>query len=129
MTPYTCIKCGDKHGMGIEDMKHGTWEPIEYCKSCLFEKIDLVRPIQQIILDEDMQIEKMKEIMARTENKIVTEFGSSMPFRVLPAENVGLYDANDNQIMCVCGKPATESIMGKESFVAKCAECFYVGDE
>ena len=36
-----CRKCGASHGMGIEDMETGKIEPIDLCKSCLFEKIQI----------------------------------------------------------------------------------------
>ena len=31
-----CIKCGELHGMGIENMETHDVEPIEYCRECLF---------------------------------------------------------------------------------------------
>ena len=32
-----CKKCGNSHGMGIENMETGEIEPIDICKKCLFE--------------------------------------------------------------------------------------------
>ena len=33
---FDCKKCGAKHGMGIENMETGEFEPIDTCKECLF---------------------------------------------------------------------------------------------
>lgn len=33
---YTCKKCGNVHGMGIENKETGSFEPIDICYDCLW---------------------------------------------------------------------------------------------
>lgn len=43
---YDCKKCGAKHGMGIEDISIGSWEPLDLCRDCLFGTPNIVpKPI------------------------------------------------------------------------------------
>lgn len=51
------------------------------------------------------------------------EFGSTGDVRFLDPENVRVYDREGNVINCKCGKPAGSAAMGKEEFVAWCADC------
>ena len=36
----------------------------------------------------------------------------------------GFKDNNNNIIICKCGKPAGMAICGKESFIARCEDCW-----
>ena len=58
-----------------------------------------------------------------SEENLEVEFGCSFPVNFLDASQVKLYDFEGNQIMCKCGKPATQSVIGKEAFLARCSEC------
>ena len=58
------------------------------------------------------------------EGEYVAEFGCAMPIRWLDESNAKFCDANGQQIMCICGKPATSGIMGKDAYVARCSDCF-----
>ena len=49
------------------------------------------------------------------------EFGGS--FRVLKLENVRMYDSEGNVVLCKCGKPAENAIIGKSSSMSRCNKC------
>lgn len=51
------------------------------------------------------------------------EYGSVGGIRFLNPEQVRLYDADGNVVLCKCGKPAGQAAMGKDAFIAWCSDC------
>lgn len=62
------------------------------------------------------------------DGEYVAEFGSSCGgFRFLNYSQVKMYDSEGEVMLCKCGKPATEGIIGKEAYIARCSECMREG--
>lgn len=75
-----CKKCGNEHGMVLEEMSTGKTEPIDYCKECLFPPIQYDLK-EKVLLknDFDMTIEEMKlklnleNLMIETQKNILNK--------------------------------------------------------
>ena len=72
----TCKKCGKEHGMGLENMETGSFEPIDYCYDCLFT----YSPIkEQIHLTEwgynmcDAQVINLADEFNKTEAEVINK--------------------------------------------------------
>jgi hypothetical protein len=50
----------------------------------------------------------------------IIEFGSLQPINVARST---MRDGDGNEITCSCGKAAGSAIIGKEAYIAYCAEC------
>ena len=37
--------------------------------------------------------------------------------------SVTLQDSEGNEVLCKCGKPACQAIIGKEAYLAQCSKC------
>lgn len=51
------------------------------------------------------------------------EFGTTGGLRFIPSSQVKIYEAPDKEMLCACGKPAVEMIVGSNSYTARCSEC------
>lgn len=51
------------------------------------------------------------------------EYGSSDNIRFPNCTYSGLYYQDGSPVLCKCGKPATEALIGKESYLARCKDC------
>ena len=56
---------------------------------------------------------------------VFAEFGSTLDVVFLDPSHTKMYDSNGKEVMCACGKPATDSIIGRDAFLAKCSECWW----
>lgn len=71
-------------------------------------------------------INELGQRISKLEDKesLVSEFGCTSQFNVHPASNSVLRDQEGNAIACKCGHPATQAIMGKQSYLATCPFCW-----
>lgn len=61
-----CKKCGASHGMGIEDMQTGVITPIDICRECLWEPLQMYVNNEQVMLtDNQDEIDELLEKMKR----------------------------------------------------------------
>ena len=67
--------------------------------------------------------EVSEEIIFQNPFGLVAEYGSESNVRFLDANQVTMEDAEGNVILCKCGKPATEFIIGIEAYLGRCSEC------
>lgn len=118
-----CIECGKQHNTGIEDRIEGTFEPVDTCIDCLMGKCSFKFDDKQVTFEE---AESM------THDEMQTKLGETV-LGVLQAEygtvgNVAfaeckLCNADGEEVMCKCGKPASSAFIGQESYVARCNDC------
>lgn len=73
----------------------------------------------------DIRLANYKKIVGWVIPKEVTaEWGRNIRF--LPPGSVTLCNANDEEVMCACGKPAETFIAGKEAYIARCNSCMEI---
>lgn len=56
-----------------------------------------------------------------SENDCEVEYGCIHPIGFVPGK---LYDSENKEILCKCGKVATQVIIGKTAFMARCEKCW-----
>ncbi len=64
-----CKKCGDSHGMGIEEMSTGKIEPMDICYNCLWNPLEFKPINEQVKLD----VENMKENLKNLEDRLIKD--------------------------------------------------------
>lgn len=56
------------------------------------------------------------------EGEFISEFGSCHPVKFANM-TATLRDSDGNEILCKCGEPASQAIISKEAYLARCYKC------
>lgn len=56
-----CKKCGCAHGMGIEDMETGVITPIDICRKCLWEPLQIYLNNDPVMLIDQKELDECIE--------------------------------------------------------------------
>lgn len=118
-----CIECGKGHNTGIEDRMEGTFEPVDTCIDCLMGKCSFKFDDKQVTLDEaeSMTYDEMQTKLGETVLGVLrAEYGTVGNVAFAECK---LCNADGEEVMCKCGKPAGSAFIGRESYVARCNDC------
>ena len=56
-----------------------------------------------------------------------SDFGNSQPVRYLPPDCATLFNGDGEEMLCKCGKKATNFVASKTCYLARCTECANMG--
>ncbi len=69
-----CKECGKLHGMGIQDMTTGSFEPIDLCYDCIFKNCRYEPIEEQIVLKDSAELitdREMRNQMSDTFKRLI----------------------------------------------------------
>jgi hypothetical protein len=118
-----CLECHKEHDTCIENRMDGNFEIVDTCIDCLMGKCSFNFEEKQVTLEdiESMTYDEMQEELGKTVLGILkAEYGS---VRNLAFAECKMYNADGEEVMCQCGKPAESAIMGQSSHIARCNDC------
>jgi len=118
-----CIECGKQHNTGIEDRMEGTFEPVDTCIDCLMGKCCFNPVKNQVTLEdtESMTYDEMQLELGKTVLGVLqAEYGTVGNVAFAECK---MCNADGEEVMCQCGKPASTALIGKEAYVARCNDC------
>lgn len=118
-----CVECGKVHNTGIEDRMQGIFDPIDTCIDCLMGKCSFKFEEKQVTLEEakSMTYDEMHEQMGKIVLGVLkAKYGTVGNVAFAECK---MCNADGEEVMCQCGKPASRTFIGRESYVARYNYC------